>query len=116
MLGISTNNFKPFSKLKEMYMTFYPCLSNFPRKEHMNGLVGFIDNHFNDAMVSLIKANKIKSKRKFYLEEAESSLIMLNIRLNLCLNRKYITEGHYALLEEKLIEIGGLISEQFKTL
>ena len=100
MIGKNHEKLELFSKLKAMYMSFYPCLKNFPRNEQNNGIVNYIDANFNNALVAIMKANSIKSKKKFYLEEAESELLMLLMRLQLSLERQYITEGHYSNLED----------------
>lgn len=115
MIGRNHNNLELFSKVKSMYLSFYPCLKNFPRNEQNNGIVQYIDSNFNEALVSIMKANCIKSRRRQYLEVVESNLLMLSIRFNLCLDRNYITEGHYADLEEKLYEIGVLLGGFMKT-
>lgn len=109
MIGKNHSKLELFSRTKSLYLGFYPCLKNFPKNEQQNGIVQYIDKNFNDALVSIMKANSIKSRRKYYLEDAESNLLMLSIRFDLCLERKYITEGHYADLEEKLFEIGELL-------
>ena len=115
MIGKKHEQLELFARTRSLYTGFYPCLKNFPKNEQNNGIVQYIDQNFNNTLVNIMKANSIKSKRRYYLEEAESELLMLSIRFNLCLERKYITEGHYADLEEKLYKIGLLLGGFMKS-
>ena len=87
----------------------YPRLVNFPKSEKFS-LCQRIKEAFFDIIKYVELGNKVKSKRKAYLQEADAHLQTLKILIKLAHNRKYISSGLFRQIDVDMTEINKMLS------
>ena len=100
---------------EDLLNKIYPTLVNFPKSEKFS-LCQSIKNNFFELIGNILSAHEVKSKRKFYLEEAVGKLRLLQVLVKLSKNHKYISEGFFKIIDLKLTEINLKITLCFKNL
>jgi len=96
-------------KVEELLYRIYPRLINFPKSEKFC-LCSRIKESFFDVIKYIQLGNAVKSKRKVYLQEADGHLQLLKVLMKLSRERKYISNGHFVVIDESLTEINNLLS------
>ena len=92
-----------------LFNEIYPALKNYPNAEKYT-LCAEIKNAFLDLLKNILLANKVKSKRNYYQNEADGHLQYCKILIDLSYNQKYINEGFHRDIKLKLSEIGRMLS------
>lgn len=83
-----------YAEMKNLLFQIYPKLVNYPAHER-HGLALETRKYFFDYLKSINLANSVKSKRKYYAQNAEAHLLDIQFALELARNRKYITKNFY---------------------
>ena len=91
----------------------YPTLKNYPKAEKYV-LCAEIKKEFLALLKYIMMANKVKSKRKTYQQEADGHLQVCKILMKLSYDRKYISAGFYKEISNNLVEIGKMLSGWIK--
>ena len=97
-----------------MLNLIYPSLKNFPQAEKYS-LCKEIKESFINLMRYILLANKVKSKRKYYQEEADGHLQVCKILMKLSYDQKYISHKFHKDISLKLSEIGKMLSDWIKS-
>ena len=98
-----------FTKTENLRNRIYPNLVNFPKFEKF-ALSQDIRRDFSKMLGYISRANKVKSKRLEYAQEAESYLELIKSNFRLARNRKYISKGFFKDIDLELTEIGKMLS------
>lgn len=96
-------------KSEALLNRIYPALVNFPKAEKY-ALCSEIKQNFYDLIKFIEMANSVKSKRKFYAQEADGHLQTLKVLIKLARNQKYISKGFYREIDTNLTEINKMLS------
>jgi four helix bundle protein len=92
-----------------LFNEIYPSLKNFPNAEKYS-LCAEIKDSFLNLLKNILLANKVRSKRKYYQNEADGHLQYCKILIDFSYNQKYINEGFHRNIKLKLSEIGRMLS------
>ena len=106
---MSCNDLKMYKKAENMLYRIYPNLVNFPKSEKY-ALSQSIKQNFFDLLKFMALADKVKSKRMSYSQEADGYLQVLKIQFKLAKKRKYISEAFFEDIDLELTEIGKMLS------
>ena len=93
----------------------YPALRNFPKSEKF-ALAQDIKLYFFRYLNYINKADKVKSKRLVYSQEAESSLQDIKTAMKLSYNLKYIGKGFYTDISLELTEISKMLAGYIRSI
>lgn len=96
----------------ELYI--YPLLANFPRSERY-AMINRIKNTLRELIRKLLKAGE-SDKKKGHLYDADCELKFLKYEFRLAKDLKYISFTRYAVICEKLKEIGSILGGWIKNL
>lgn len=92
-----------------MLYRIYPNIINFPKSEKF-ALSQSIKQNFFDLLKFIALADKVKSKRMTYAQEADGYLQVLKVQFKLAKKRKYISKGFFDDIDLELTEIGKMLS------
>jgi four helix bundle protein len=92
----------------------YPALKNFPKAEKY-ALSQTLKNSFFDILKNISLANKVKSKRIYYSQEADGNLQTLKVLIKLSCKEKYISKTFFRDIDLELTEIGKMIGGFIKS-
>ena len=87
----------------------YPTLKNYPNAEKYS-LCAEIKESFLNLLKNILLANKVKSKRNYYQNEADGYLQYCKILIDFSNEQRYINEGFHRNIQLKLSEIGRMLS------
>lgn len=107
-------NLNIIEKAETIFSMVDSNLVNYPKFEK-HGLCKDIRRSYANLIKNLMMANKVKSKRYFYQEEADGHLQVCKIFNNLSFSRKHISEGFYEDISLKLTELGKDLSSWIKS-
>ena len=93
----------------------YPALRNFPKSEKF-ALSQDIKIYFFRYLSYINRADKVKSKRLVYSQEAESSLQDIKTAMKLAFNQKYISKGFYNNVSLELTEISKMLAGYIRSI
>jgi len=98
-----------FQKLYDLIIIMYPIINHIPKSHRM-----ILGRHLEDNCIVLlllvIKANKTRDvNRKVLQDEISDKLDSLRILVRLTKDLKFLSINQYALLAEKLNEIGKMV-------
>lgn len=82
---------------------------NYPKSEKY-ALAQDIKNCFLEYLTYIARADKVKSKRLIYAQEAEGYLQKIKTTIRLSFNRKYVSKGFYRDISLELTEISKMLS------
>lgn len=105
---MSNGNLRLYAKSEHLLYRIYPALKNFPKAEKY-ALSQQIKNSFFELLKNISLANKVKSKRKNYAQEADGILQVLKVLIKLACKEKYISKGFFKEIDLELTEIGKMI-------
>lgn len=94
-----------FNLLKRIY----PALRNFPKSEKF-ALAQDIRLHFYKYLSYINRANRVKSKRLEYAQEAEGALDDIKTSVNLAYHLRYISQGFYESISLELTEVSKMLT------
>jgi len=100
-------------KAENILLEIYPTLKNYTNAEKYR-LCERIVNSFLDLLSFLGRANKVRSKRKYYLNEADACLQHCKNLNRISYKRKEINKGFYKNIDSKLSGIGRMIGAWIK--
>jgi hypothetical protein len=86
----------------------YPVLKNFPISER-NGLAQEIKQDFLAYLRYVHRADKVKSKRLTYAQEAEGFLLQIKMEMKLAVNKRYISKAFYEDVSLELTEVSKML-------
>lgn len=102
-----------YKKVELLLNRIYPALKNYPQAEKYV-LCAEIKKAFINLMKYIMLANKVKSKRQYYQEEADAYLQTCKILMKLSYDQKYISAGFYEDIDKDLAEIGKMLAGWIK--
>lgn len=108
------NELELSKRVETFTLKIYPKLINFPKAEKYVLCSDIRQKLFNLHGV-ISQANYVKSKRLYYLQEAEANLETLKFMLKLSRDRKYISIGQYREIDLDLTEIGKMLTGYIKS-
>lgn len=108
------NELQLLKRVETFTLEIYPKLINFPKAEKYVLCSDIRSKLFNLYGV-ISQANYVKSKRLYYLQEAEADLEALKFTIKLARDRKYVSIGQYREIDLKLTEIGKMLSGYIKS-
>lgn len=98
-----------FQKLYELVIIIYPIINRIP-KSHRMVLGRYLEDNCIVLLLLVIKANKTRDiNRKVLQDEISDKLDSLRILVRLTKDLKFLSINQYALLAEKLNEIGKMV-------
>lgn len=103
-----------YSKTEHLFYRVYPALRNFPKIEKW-GVAKDIKECFLEILRAMSLANSVKSKRRFYLAEAEGNLHHLTTLWRFSYTRKWIGESFYRQIDTLFTEIKKMLSGWIKS-
>ena len=103
-----------YKKAELLYKTIHASLLNFPKRERY-GLTKEIEQSLLNVLKYIQLANKVKSKRKTYIEETDGNLHICKALMKLSLDFGYISQNYYIVLERSFIELSKMISSWMKS-
>ena len=106
---MSARDLKLYRRTEELLYKVYPRLVNYPKSEKFS-LCQSIKNTFFELLTNISLGNSVKSKRKFYLQEADGYLQTLKVLIKLSKQRKYISDGFFKQVDLELTEINKMLS------
>ena len=113
MVLVEVKRTKVEEKVENILLEIYPTLKNYTNAEKYR-LCERIVNSFLDLLSFLARANKVKSKRKYYLNEADGVLQHCKTLNSIAYKRREINKGFYKNIDSKLSEIGRMIGAWIK--
>lgn len=105
---------KIYKKAELTLNRIYPTLKNYPKAEKYV-LCAEIKGAFYDLLKNILLANKVKSKRLYYQQEADGYLQFCSVLMKLSYDREYISKGFYVDIDDNLAEIGRMLSGWIKS-
>ena len=105
---MSNKNLRLYAKTEYLLYRVYPALKNFPKAEKY-ALSQQIKNSFFELLKYISLANKVKSKRNHYSQEADGILQVLKVLTKLSCKEKYISKVFFKDIDLELTEIGKMI-------
>lgn len=106
---MASSDLKIYTKTEHLLYRIYPNLINFPKAEKF-ALSQSIKQNFFDLLKFIALADKVKSKRMVYSQEADGHLQVLKVQFKLANKRKYVSEGFFKDIDLELTEIGKMLS------
>lgn len=106
---MASSDLKIYTKAEHLLYRIYPNLTNFPKAEKF-ALSQSIKQNFFDLIKLIALADKVKSKRMVYAQEADGHLQVLKVQFKLANKRKYVSEGFFKDIDLELTEIGKMLS------
>lgn len=106
---MSNGDLKVYKKVEYLLYRIYPNLINFPKSEKF-ALSQSIKQNFFDLLKFIALADKVRSKRMIYAQEADGYLQVLKVQFKLANKRKYISVAFYKDIDLELTEIGKMLS------
>lgn len=94
-----------FNLLKRIY----PALKNYPKSEKY-ALAQDTKNCFLEYLTYISRADKVKSKRLTYAQEAEGYLQKIKLNIMLAYHLEYIGNGFYKEISTELTEINKILA------
>jgi hypothetical protein len=104
---------KVYKKSFHLYKRIYSALINFPKSEKY-ALCKDVKTNYNQLMKYILLADKVKSKRKKYQEEADGYLQILKFLFDLIDFKEYLSKNFIKDIHKELSEIGFLLSGWIK--
>lgn len=93
----------------------YPALRNFPKSEKF-ALAQDIKNCFLNYLTYISQADKVKSKRLVYSQEAEGYLQKIKTLMKISFNQHYISKGFYRDISLELTEVSKMLSGYIRSI
>lgn len=98
-----------FQKLYDLVILMYPIINHIP-KSHRMVLGRHLENNCLVLLLLVTKANKTRDKNRMVLQnEISDKLDSLRILVRLTKDLRFLSINQYALLAEKLNEIGKMV-------
>ena len=101
--------------MENMLNRIYPALINFPKSEKY-AVAQDIKNCFLEYLIYIARADKVKSKRLVYSQEAEAYLQKIKTLMKLSKNRRYISIGFYKDISLELTEISKMLAGYIRSI
>ena len=98
-----------YTRMEHLLYRIYPRLMNFPKAERYS-LTQDIKQNFFDFLRYIALADKVRSKRLVYAQEADGHLQTLKVLTKLANKRRYISKGFYAEISLELTEISKMLA------
>lgn len=105
---MSNENLRLYAKTEHLLYRMYPALKNFPKAEKY-ALSQQIKNSFFSLLKNISLANKVRSKKIYYCQQADGELQTLKVLIKLSCNEKYISKGFFKDIDLELTNIGKMI-------
>ncbi len=112
---MSDCNLEIYTRMENMLNRIYPALINFPKSEKY-AVTQDIKNCFLEYLTYVARADKVKSKRLTYSQEAEGYLQKIKTLMKLARNRKYISKGFYKEISLELTEISKMLTGYMRSI
>ncbi len=93
----------------------YPALKNFPKSEKY-ALTQDIKKCFLEYLTYVSRANKVKSKRLTYSQEAEAYLQKIKSLVKLSFRQHYISKGFYEDISLELTEVSKMLAGYMRSI
>jgi four helix bundle protein len=106
---MAVNQLVVYEKTEELMYKIYPKLQNFPKHEKF-ALTQMIKIEFFELLKNISLGDKVKSKRKIYLQIGDGHLQTLKVLFKLSKKRKYINVGFFEDIDLRLTEIDRMLS------
>lgn len=106
---MATNQLIVYEKSEELMYRIYPKLQNYPKHERF-ALVQHIKIEFFELLKHISLGDKVKSKRRGYLQIADGHLQTLKVLFKLSKKRRYISVGYFEEIDLRLSEIDRILS------
>ncbi len=103
-----------YKKTEVLLYKIYPSFVNFPKSE-THSLCLKIKENFFDLLSHISLGNSVKSKRLFYLQEADGYLQTIKILIKLSHHLRYISDGFFKEIDMDLTEINKILSGYIKS-
>ena len=113
VISIEKKRRKIEEKAEKILLEIYPTLKNYTNAEKYR-LCEKIVNSYLELLEYLSKANKVKSKRKHYLDEADGCLQHCKTLNRVSYKRKEINKDFYKNIDKKLTEVGKMLGGWIK--
>lgn len=112
---IAESNLEIYNRMFNLLNRIYPALRNFPKSEKF-ALAQDIKNCFLNYLTYVSRADKVKSKRLVYSQEAEGYLQKIKTLMKLSFNRRYISKGFYKDISLELTEVSKMLSGYIRSI
>lgn len=106
---MAVQNLIVYEKTEELMYKVYPALQNYPKHERY-ALSQTIKLEFFEILKFIALGDKVKSKRREYLQSADGHLQTLKVLMKLSKKRRYISVGYFEDVDLRLTEIDKLLS------
>lgn len=106
---MATHNLIVYEKTEELMYKIYPALQNYPKHERY-ALTQIIKTEFFELLKFIALGDKVKSKRREFLQNADGHLQTIKVLMKLSKKRRYISVGYFEEIDLKLTEIDKLLS------
>ena len=100
--------------MENMFNRIYPALTNFPKSEKF-AITQDVKNCFLEYLTYIARADKIKSKRLTYAQEAEGYLQKIKTLMKFARNRKYVSKGFYKDISLELTEVSKMLAAYIRS-
>ena len=103
------------TKMETVIDQVYPNLRNWPKFEKF-GLSQTVRNELTAFVKYMYMANKVRSKRMIYSQEADAILASVKVNLRIAFKQKYISPGFHDAISNSLTEIGKLLTSYIRNI